>query len=87
MTDVKDIEYDYSELFGLIKTHFGSQEKFAEALGISKMSLTNRLLNRLQFKQNEIEIARKLFNLSAEDVLRIFLQRKLRKLCNLYRWA
>lgn len=79
MVDVKNEEYDYSELFGLIRTHFGSQEKFAEALGLSKMSLTNRLLNRLQFKQNEIEIARKLFNLSAEDVVRIFFTKKTEK--------
>lgn len=79
MVDVKNVEYDYSELFGLIRTHFGSQEKFAEALGLSKMSLTNRLLNRLQFKQNEIEIARKLFNLSAEDVVRIFFTKKTEK--------
>lgn len=82
MTDIKDTEldcggdYDYSELIGLIRTRFGSQEKFAEALGLSKMSLTNRLLNRLQFKQNEIEIARKIFNLSAEDIVRIFFTKR-----------
>ena len=47
-------KYDYSELQGLIRAKFGNQENYAKAIGISLTSLSERLANRVPFKQPEI---------------------------------
>lgn len=73
------MEYDYNELLGLIKRYFGSQERFANHLGISAPSLTGRISNKLQFKQNEIAKARDAFNLDSDGVLRVFFTPKTKK--------
>lgn len=72
-------EYDYSELLGLIKQKCGTQEVFANILGISVVSLSDRLANRLPFKQDEMRIAKEFFNLDAEGFDRVFYTLKLRK--------
>lgn len=73
------MEYDYNELLGLIKRYFGAQERFANYLGISAPSLTGRISNKLQFKQNEIAKARDAFNLDSDGVLRVFFTPKTKK--------
>ena len=73
------MEYDYGELLGLIKRYFGAQERFANYLGISAPSLTGRISNKLQFKQNEIAKARDAFNLDSDGVLRVFFTPKTKK--------
>lgn len=72
-------QYDYSELLGLIKTHCGTQAKFAELIGVSPLSLSGRLSNRLQFKQDEIAIAQRTFGLSASALQRVFFTKKTKK--------
>ena len=46
--------YDYSKLKGRIVEKYGTQSKFAEALGIEKGSLSNKLSGNADFKQNQI---------------------------------
>ncbi|HBA70093.1 MAG TPA: DUF739 domain-containing protein, partial [Lachnospiraceae bacterium] len=46
--------FDYSELIRLIKFKYGTQDMFAKALGIGRVSLSQRLNNRLEFTQEEI---------------------------------
>ena len=79
MMKEENVEYDYSELLGLIKTYCGTQARFAELIGISLPSLTGRLSNRLQFKQNEMAIAQSLFGLSATEMQRVFFTKKTKK--------
>lgn len=46
-------KFDYSKLRGKIR-EFGTQEAFANAIGISTVTLSERLNNKSQFTQNEI---------------------------------
>lgn len=46
--------YDYSKLLGKIIEKFRSQQRFAPALGLSERSLSLKLNNMIDFKQNEI---------------------------------
>lgn len=62
------IKYDYSKLLGKIKEEYGTQEKFAKALGIGRVSLSQRLNSKLEFSQEEIKKAIKLLHLDALDI-------------------
>lgn len=46
--------WDYSKLLGKIKQEFGTQDNFAEALGLGRVSLSQRLNNKLEFTQEEM---------------------------------
>lgn len=61
------MKYNYNKLRGKIKEHFGTQEKFANALGISDTSLTKKLNNIVFFNQNEMKNAKELLNLENID--------------------
>ena len=46
--------FDYSKLRGKIKEVFGTQDKFAKALGISRATLSLKLNNISEFTQQEM---------------------------------
>lgn len=48
------MEFDYSKLRGRIKEIFGTQDNFADALNIGRVSLSQRLTGKLEFTQEEI---------------------------------
>lgn len=73
-------EYDYSKLKGKIKECFSKQAEFAQHLGISDTSLSNKLNNKTAFDQDEIYNAIKIFNLKAEDALAYFFTLKVDKI-------
>ena len=57
------MEYDYSNLCGAITRCFGTQAKFADALGISERSLSLKINNKVGWKQDEmIKTTKKLDN-------------------------
>lgn len=47
-------QYNYNRLKGRIRERYHTQEKFADALGIGRVSLSQRLSNKLEFTQDEI---------------------------------
>lgn len=47
-------QYNYKRLKGRIRERYHTQERFAEALGIGRVSLSQRLGNKLEFTQDEI---------------------------------
>lgn len=71
--------FDYSKLRGKIKEVFGTQDNFAKALGIGRVSLSQRLNNYLDFSQEEIDKAYKLLNLSKEEIPKYFFTTKVQK--------
>lgn len=71
--------FDYSRLRGRIKEIFGTQDNFAKALGIGRVSLSQRLNNYLDFSQQEINKAYILLNLSKEDIPKYFFTAKVQK--------
>ena len=67
-----EIKYDYSTLRGLIRKNFKTQNEYAEYIGISPVSLNQRLMNKLPFKQDEIAKSIEGFNLDPSMIDEIF---------------
>ena len=67
-----DIIFDYSKLRGKIKEVYGQQDKFAEAIGLGRVSLSQRLNNSLEFTQGEIKKSCNVLGISAEDMPNYF---------------
>ena len=62
------IKYNYSKLLGKIKEMYDTQEKFALALGIGRVSLSQRLNGKLEFSQNEILKSCELLKIKKKDI-------------------
>ncbi len=71
--------FDYSKLRGKIKEVFETQDKFAEALGIGRVSLSQRLTNKLEFSQTEISRGVDLLGISRDDIPCYFFAPKVQK--------
>lgn len=73
-------QYNYQKLRGLIKEHFGSNEKYAKALGISPTTLQTRLNNSTYFNQEEIRKSNELFHITDPKISdQVFFARDYRK--------
>lgn len=66
------MSWNYNKLRGRIKEVCGTQDVFAEKLGISRVSLSQRLNNILEFTQEEIYKACEILNISMEEVKAYF---------------
>lgn len=60
--------YDYSKLYGLIVEKYGTQAKFAKALGISERSLSLKLTGKRPWKQPQISRSCELLGISDIDL-------------------
>lgn len=49
--------FNYSKLKGRIKEVYNTQENFANAIGLSLTSVSNKLNNKIQWTQKEIDNA------------------------------
>ncbi len=68
--------YDYSKLKGRICEKYHTQENFAKALGIGRVSLSLRLNCKNEFSQNEILRSVTLLKLDNEDISEYFFKEK-----------
>lgn len=71
--------FEYSKLVQLIRFKFGTQDNFAKALGIGRVSLSQRLNNRLEFTQEEIVKSAELLNIPEEAITLYFFKKKVHK--------
>lgn len=71
--------FEYSELVKLIRYKFGTQDNFAKALSIGRVSLSQRLNNRLEFSQEEILRAARLLDIPEEEIPKYFFEEKVQK--------
>lgn len=69
------MKFDYSKLRGRIKEIYRTETKFAEALGISTVSLSKRLNNMIGFDSNEMHQACELLQIPLEDAPKYFFTR------------
>ena len=69
---MSEVIFNYSKLRGKIKEVFGTQDSFAEHLGIGRVSLSQRLNNILEFSQEEIYNSCDLLNISPEEISEYF---------------
>lgn len=64
--------WKYDKLRGRIKEICGTQDAFAEKLGIGRVSLSQRLNNQLEFSQDEIFRACDILNIDFSDLSAYF---------------
>lgn len=57
-----------SKLRGRIREKFGTQEAFADAIGMSHTTLSAKLNGKSEWKRQEIEDACRLLGISAEEI-------------------
>jgi len=62
------MSYNYRKLRGRIKEVFGTQDAFAEAIGIGRVSLSQRLNSKLDFTQNEINSACEVLEIEKSEI-------------------
>ena len=66
------MSYNYSALLGKIVEVFGTQAKFAEAIGVSEHTVSLRLNGKRQWKQEEILKASSLLHIPKEEISHYF---------------
>lgn len=60
--------YDYRKLRGKIKEICGTQDTFAEKIGLGRVTLSQRLNNQSEFSQDEIYRACDVLGLEKEEI-------------------
>lgn len=73
------MEFNYNKLRGKIKEVYGTQDNFAEALGIGRVSLSQRLNNSADFSNLEIFSACRLLGISQLEIAEYFFNPKVQK--------
>lgn len=70
--------FDFSKLRGKIREVFGTQEKFAKAMGMSSVSLSTKLNNTVDFNMSEINKACELLSIPTEFIPIYFFSQKVK---------
>lgn len=74
------MSFVYSKLAGKIKEYYGTQGKFAEAIGLSEKSMSAKLNGRREWKQSEIMQACDLLAIDVNDVHLYFFTEKVQNI-------
>ncbi|MGI6691196.1 MAG: DUF739 family protein [Desulfovibrionales bacterium] len=74
-----EVTFDYSKLRGRIREKYGTEGNFADSLGISRVSLSKRLNNLLDFNRIEMMRACDLLEISAQEMPRYFFTKEVQK--------
>jgi hypothetical protein len=67
-----NMKFDYSKLRGKIVEVYGSQRKFAKALGISHEAVSKKLNGKIPFQQKEMVTIANLLDFPVSDMDRYF---------------
>ena len=62
------MKFNYRRLKGRIKEMYGTQNEFAEAVGLSFVSISKKLNNLRQFKQSDIDKITEVLNIPKEEI-------------------
>jgi hypothetical protein len=73
------MSYDYSKLNGLIIEKFQTKRNFARAMHITERSLSNKLNNKLGWKQQEIDTACEILSIKPAKIHLYFFTLKVQK--------
>ena len=65
---VNNAPYDYRKLRGRIKEKFGTQSIFAKEIGLSDVSVSNKLNNNVDWGQEEIEKIISVLDITYSDI-------------------
>ena len=76
---MKDPVFDYARLRGRIKEVFGTQDAFADAIGLGRVSVSQRLNNQLEFSQQEMFRSADVLGFSRGEIPEYFFIEKVQK--------
>ena len=68
---------EFAKLRGLIIEKYGTCDKFAEDLGITSVSLSNKMNGKTSFTMRDIKISQRLLDIDSKDVGEFFYTAKL----------
>lgn len=68
--------YDYSKLSGKIREVFGTNGKFAKAMGLSERTVSLKMTSKVGWKQEEMDKAMNLLGVPCEEVGAYFFKQK-----------
>lgn len=68
--------YIYSKLLGKIVEVFGTQARFAQALGLSEHTVSCKLNCKIEWKQNEMLNTAKILHFPVEEIPAYFFRTK-----------
>lgn len=66
------IRYNYAKLRGRIVERVGSQQKFAEEMGLSERTVSLKMNGKISWKQAEISMACKVLAIDEQEILAYF---------------
>lgn len=72
--------FEYGKLQGRIKEKCGIQNVFARDIGLSEVSVSNKLNNNVEWGQEKIEKAVKVLNIPTNEIHSYFFLIELRKI-------
>lgn len=70
------MEFDYSKLLGKITEKFGTNTNFATIMKISDRTISLKLNNKVEWKQKEIQKAKKILEIPDAEVCDYFFKVK-----------
>ncbi len=70
--------FDFNELRGRIRARYGTEGRFAEAMGLAASQLSDRLNGKVAFRMEEIPQACDLLGIPGDQVNRYFFTPKVR---------
>lgn len=73
------MEYDYNKLLGKIKEKYGSNKKIASILEISEKTFCEKINNKVDFKQSEIEKICNLLEINNNEIKEYFFTKKVQE--------
>lgn len=73
---MEKIMYNYSKLKGRVTECFDTQENFANAMGMSRVSISQKLNNISYFSQYEIDKACELLSIDTTEIPTYFFTHK-----------
>lgn len=76
--EVNLVSFSYDKLRGKIREVYGTQDRFADALGISKSTLSQKLNNCSEFTQQEMMDSMRLLNQGLSQIDTYFFTPKVR---------
>lgn len=71
--------FDYDKLRGRIKEVCGTESKYAEKIGLGRVSVSQRLNNQAEFTQQEMLETANILEFPIEDIPTYFFKEKVQK--------
>lgn len=74
------MRFNYAKLKGRIKEKYGTQEGFANAIGISPTTISFKINGKAKWQQDEIVKAAKLLEISKKEIVEYFFNYEVQEL-------